>query len=153
MNALGLETKTLPVGHWVPSDGTEAAQHLAALVSAADRNRLHATAADDFKRGWLAVGFGAALHGFASSRAGNFVRSTTDRVAGDFLRTYVFYETDTSPYPDEMLARHFDRGVHPRRRCDATRIRHRVIQSKGACVSANLIPQLRAVSFVSSPSL
>lgn len=50
-------TKALPVGHWIPSDGTEAAKYLAALVSAADRNRLHATAAADFKRGWIAVGF------------------------------------------------------------------------------------------------
>lgn len=49
--------KALPVGHWIPADGTEAARHLTALVSAADRHRLHATAADDFKRGWMAVGF------------------------------------------------------------------------------------------------
>jgi DNA (cytosine-5)-methyltransferase 1 len=50
-------TKDLPVGHWIPSDGTEAARHLAALIAVADRNRLHATPAHDFKRGWLAVGF------------------------------------------------------------------------------------------------
>jgi DNA (cytosine-5)-methyltransferase 1 len=50
-------TKTPPVGHWIPSDIKEAAHQLSALVSAADRNRLHAMAADEFKRGWLAVGF------------------------------------------------------------------------------------------------
>lgn len=45
------------IGQWLPSDGMEAARHLAALVLAADRRRLHATAAEEFKRGWMAVGF------------------------------------------------------------------------------------------------
>lgn len=49
--------RSLPATQWVPADGTEAATHLAALVAAADRKRLFATDAEEFRRGWLAIGF------------------------------------------------------------------------------------------------
>lgn len=49
--------KVLASGHGIPAHATEAAQQLAVLVSAADRHRLHSTTAEDFRHGWMAVGF------------------------------------------------------------------------------------------------